>query len=308
METFDAIILIVPQDFKRLQRLYPKLGYNLPVRNVCFIGNQEVGRLLKEADLGENFIFMDEDSILPFEKIRTVFRDILKRDDIPRGVIGWYYQQFLKLSYANVCQDQYYLAWDGDTIPVRQIEMFQDGKPCLDLKKEYNQRYFDTLKELFPEMHKVIERSFISEHMLFRTDIVRHMIKDMEAAGHLCGEEYYERILLAIDKEKLLDSSFSEFETYGTYVTYRYPDEYLMRKWTSYRHCGQYFRPEDIREDEMEWLGRDFHAITFEKGQIPEVGYEFFRDRKYQEKLSAKAIVEIIQENLVEGDYRESWD
>lgn len=308
MESFDAIILIVPKDFKRLQRLYPKLGYNLPVKKVCFIGNQEVGRLLQDVDLGDRFTFMDEESILPFERVKAVFRDIIGYDDIPRGLIGWYYQQFLKLSYANVCQDQYYLAWDGDTIPVRKIEMFQDGKPCLDLKREYYERYFVTLKKLFPNMNKVIEQSFISEHMLFRVDIVKNIMKDIENTEHFVGQNYFERILRVIGRENLENNSFSEFETYGTYVTYQYPEAYQLRRWTSYRHCGQYFSPNDISEDEINWLGKDFHAITFEKGHTPEPGYEFFRDRKYQEKLSAKAIVEIIQENLVEGDYIESWD
>lgn len=308
MKAFDAIVLTVPGDFERLQNLHYKLGQNLPVRTIYFIGNREVGDMLKKSNLGERFAWIEEDSILPFEKVSNVFKQILGYEDVPRGVVGWYYQQFLKMAYAGICRDDYYLAWDGDTVPVRMIEMFQDDKPCLDLKREYHEPYFETMEKLFPKLQKVIEKSFISEHMLFKKEIMQRIVAEIEVADHLEGDTFYERILRSVGKEGLTGTGFSEFELYGTYVTVCFPKVYQFRHWTSYRNCGQYFSADDIREEEMDWLGKDFYAITFEKGHSPETGYEFFRDRKYQEKLSAREIVEIIQENMIEGDYKESWD
>lgn len=308
MVTTNAIILTVPADFLRLQRLYYKLGQNLPVAQIYFIGNKEVGSLLQKSDLGEQFAFIDEESILSFDKVKDSFEEILGYIGVPRGLVGWYYQQFLKMSYANICEDSYYLAWDGDTVPVRTIEMFHGNKPYLDLKREYHRPYFKTIEKLFPQMHKMIEKSFISEHMLFRTDIMQRIITQIENADYLEGNTFYERILRSVGMTGLTSNSFSEFELYGTFVAFYHPEAYQLRNWTSYRNCGQYFSPDDISEDEMEWLAKDFYAITFEKGHTPEPGYEFFRDKKYQSKLSARQIVEIIQDESCEDDYRESWD
>ena len=44
--------------------------------------------------------------------------DILLGRELPRGIAGWYYQQFLKLQYARVCQDKYYMSWEGDTTTI----------------------------------------------------------------------------------------------------------------------------------------------------------------------------------------------
>lgn len=304
---FDAIILTVPKDFSRLERLYYKMEANLPVRHIYFIGSAQVGELLAQSNLGEKFGFIDEESLVPFENVRRIIQDIFGGQEVTRGFVGWYYQQFLKMQYAKVCKDDYYLSWDGDTIPVRPIEMFAKDRPYMDWKREYHEEYFHTMEKLFPGMHKVIEPSFIAEHMLFSKEIMSRMIGEIEAADHLEGAAFYERILRAIGLTALNGNSFSEFETYGTYVALRDPMRYVLRRWTSFRNCGQYFDPDDITEEEMDWLSKDFHAISFEKGHVPEQGAEFFRNKDYQKKLSARYILEVIQEEMTEG-YRESWD
>lgn len=308
MEQFDTIILTVPNDFKRLQPLYPKLGENLESPDIYFIGCPEVGELIEKACYGERFRFIDEDTIIPFQKVHEIIKEILEDDNVPRNVTGWYYQQFLKMEYARVTKDSYYLAWDGDTIPIRKVKMFENGKPLFDWKREYEEEYFITISQLFPDLRKIVEMSFISEHMLFHTRIMGKMLGDIEKNTCLKGKTFYEKILRTIGKERLKKNSFSEFETYGTYCGVYFPEQYRLRRWTSYRHCGQYFSPDDITDREIEWLSKDFDAISFEKGHMPEPGYEFMRNPEYQEKLSARRIVEIIQDELLEDSYKESWE
>lgn len=307
-EGYDTILLIVPNDFTRMQPLFHKLRENLESERICFIGPDAVGELLRKSGMDADYAFLNENTLLPFDAVNDIMKDILQVEEIPHRVTGWYYQQFLKLQYAYHTEHPYYLAWDGDTVPIRKISMFCEDTPYFDWKREYEERYFQTLAKLFPGMHKVVAGSFISEHMLFRTEYVREMLLEIEGAAHLAGETFYERILRAIGREGILSNSFSEFETYGTYTALRHTDAYRMRRWFSYRNCGQYFRPEDIREKEMEWLSRDFHAISFEKGHSPEPGYEFFRNSRIQDKLSARQLVEIIQEEITNDSYRESWD
>lgn len=302
-----AIILTVPNDFNRLRPLYSLLKENLPVDRVVFIGNQEVERFLTECSLGQGYEFLNEESLIPFESVRAVIENIFDGKQVTRGFVGWYYQQFLKLAYAANCEDQYYLAWDGDTVPIRQISFFKDGKPYMGMKNEYHKPYFDTLNKIFLEMHKAIKSSFIAEHMLFERQTVNEMLHEIMCAQHLNGATFFERILRTMEPEILNGNSFSEFETYGTYVAYRHPEKYILRRWNSFRHCGQYFRPDDITDAEIKWLAKDFPALTFEKGQEPSPEAAFFRNSEYQEKLSAKYILQVIQENSTSG-YVEEWD
>lgn len=306
-EPFDAIILTVPNDLMRTQKLYYKIAQNLPVQKIHIIGSSEVGKLLPSLGLDEKFDFIEEESLIPFHDVKRIIESRFPGKTISRGMVGWYYQQFLKLKYADICPDAYYLSWDGDTIPIRPIQMFCDGTPYIDWKREYFPSYFRTISSLFPGFHKVIEQSFIAEHMLFSKEYVQKMREEIMHASHLSGITFYERILRAISLSDLNDIGFSEFETYGTYIAYRNPGLYRMRRWTSFRNCGQYFSPDTISEQEIEWLANDFHAISFEKGHTPATENNVFANPLFQEKLTARYILELIQEEMTEG-YRETWD
>lgn len=120
---------------------------------------------------------------MPFDVVHKAMGErmesLLAGRQLPRNITGWYYQQFLKMQYARMCKDKYYMVWDGDTIPCRRFSMFsEDGKPYLDLKHEYHGEYFNTLAKLIPDLHKCIGKSFISEHMLMRCDLMCEKLGD----------------------------------------------------------------------------------------------------------------------------------
>ena len=315
IHSFDAIIVVAANDYGRLQKNYPKLLANIPARRVIFVGSEEVGSLVKEFGTdSEKTGFLNENDVIPFDKVHAVMKDalkdILRGRELPRGVTGWYYQQFLKMQYAYICHEPYYLVWDGDTIPCKPFSMFRenDNVPYLDLKQEYHEEYFRVMSRLIPEMKKSIPKSFISEHMLMNCDIMKGLICEIESNDAIPGKVFWEKIIYAIDVDKLQSNSFSEFETYGTYVTYKYPAAYCFRDWHSFRYGGEYFDPNTISDRDYEWLGRDFYAISFEKGHaIREDHKNLFDNPKYQEKLSARQMLEIAQEESIEG-YREVWE
>ena len=314
-QRYDAIIVVAAKDYKRLQNQYHRLVANMPARRILFVGNEEVASLVEQSDLGEKAGFLDENAILPFDAVHAVMtralESLLQGQELPRGITGWYYQQFLKMQYAAMCEDAYYLVWDGDTIPCRSFSMFHETLdiPFLDLKGEYHEEYFITLSKLIPGMRKCIEKSFISEHMLINCDIMKQLIKDIEANQNISGTTFWEKIIHAIDVENLQSNSFSEFETYGTYVALRHPGAYRLRNWHSFRYGGVFFRLETISDDDYEWLGRDFYAISFEKfDSVREDQGNLFDNKKYQEKLSARQMLEIAQEEFEEGSYIEVWE
>ena len=313
IKKYSTIIVITPKDFPRLVKLYDRLVNNIPSEKILFVSGEGIEEELKKANLGSNVSFVNENDLLSFESVRECMsnhlRGLLGNEPVPRGAVGWYYQQFLKMEYSRICEDEYYLTWDGDTIPCAPFSMFQEetGKPYLDLKQEYHALYFETLEKILPGMKKVIGKSFISEHMLFNKGIMRNLISKIEENDSIPGNKYWEKIINAIKPEQISESGFSEFETYGTYVAFTDPDHYKLREWHSFRLAGEFFDPEKICDRDFEWLSKDFHAVSFEKNHIVrEDNKNLFDNPEYQQKLSARKMLEIAQEEF-NGGYIEVW-
>ncbi len=312
---FDTLIVVTPDDCQRVQPLYSRVINNITYGKLCFIGSQGVGDIVQNDEVIKGHVkWVDENSLVPFDEVHACMtehlRPIIGDEPLPRGVTGWYYQQFLKMQYAFVCRDEYYMVWDGDTVPCKKVNMFSEktGQPYLDLKHEYHLEYFDTMGKILPGLQKVIERSFISEHMLFRCDIMKSLIGDIERNDDIPGERYWEKIINAIEPEKIYDSSFSEFETYGTYVAVKYPDVYRLREWHSFRLGGSFYEIGTITDGDFKWLSIDFDAISFEKNQsVLEANKGYFDNPDVQAKISAKKLVQAVQMEYNDA-YKEVWD
>jgi len=310
---YDIYIVITPKDFERVKKQYAWMTGMMSSGKLIFVGSDALEAMVRNLGLGVQVDFLNEDELLPFGHVWEILNDhmsvILGDDKVPRGGVGWYYQQFLKYILAYRCENEYYMTWDGDTIPCRPVKMFsEDGKPYFDNKNEYHGLYFDTMEKLIPGLHKLIGSSFISEHMMFHAQTVKDLCATIELNDSLKGETFWEKILRAIDPMDVHKSAFSEFETYGTYVALRDPARYKIRSWHSFRLGGEFFDPNTICERDYKWLGKDFDAISFEKGHsIKEGNGKLFDNPLYQEKLSARQMLEIAQKDAA-GGYIESWD
>ena len=319
---YDAYIITTASDMERVKLLQDRMIKYLPSRKVYFVGSGEVGELIeKEKEDGfiseesaERIDYINEEDILSLDAVCKVMEDnmqeILKGEPIARRAAGWYYQQFIKYLLAERCSDEYYLVWDGDTIPCKEFTMFSDnGMPYLDTKHEYHKTYFDDLQRLIPGIQKFVEQSFISEHMLFRTDIVKDLVKTIEANEEIKGVTFWEKIINSLTALELNENSFSEYESYGTYVAYTDMFAYRMREWHSFRYGSTFFYVDKITERDFEWLGHDFFAISFEKMQQPrEDTIGIFDNPKYQKKFSAKQVLLIAQREFNEDALKEKWD
>ncbi len=254
--------LIVPSLARDLDVLLNNKEYIikfLPVDSIVIIGNGDVG---KKTNGQYGIEFIDESTVCDY---KTVYDAIVARSSAAKDRTGWYYQQFLKMAYALKTEDEYYLLWDSDTVPVRKQIFIQESKSFLDLKNEYHKAYFDTIVALFPGIKKTTRGSFISEHMVIKSEHMMEMIEDISKSVN-SGNTWIEKIINSIPKSELARSGFSEYETYGSYVTHKYGNEYLIRKWHSLRF-GELFFEKGRRIDDVytEWLGKYYDAISFEK-------------------------------------------
>ena len=135
-ESFKTLIVILPKDCQRLLKLYPRIIENIRYGQVCFVSGNGIKGIIDSAPQLKNKVgFIDENSLISFDDVHACMTKrmevLLNGQELPRGVTGWYFQQFLKIQYALLCEDEYYMVWDGDTIPCKEVVMFQpeSGKP-----------------------------------------------------------------------------------------------------------------------------------------------------------------------------------
>lgn len=241
----------------------------LQPKSIVIIAPRVVCNILSERQWGSKTEIIDEDKVcegLSFLDVKQMMNKLSPNNLKVEKRVGWYFQQFLKMAYCTICDDESYLVWDSDTVPTHEIEMKKNNLTYFfDVKTEYHKPYFDTINKLFPDLNRKNEYSYISEHMIFRKDIMLEIISKIESNSNLHGRSFWEKILWAVDKDQLSKSGFSEFETYGLYVSNYYKNRYCIRNWSSLRDGTVLFTRGGYNKDFMlAKMSKKYDAITFE--------------------------------------------
>jgi FkbM family methyltransferase len=159
--------------------------------------------------------------------IMPVLADRL-RDGGDPARFGWYVQQFAKLAALDVhCDLDRILIWDSDTVPLRNLTFFEDGQAVAYSGSEYHIPYFDAIDRLLG-MDKIVTPSFVAQCLPLRGRQARGFFDEIERHG---GRPWWMAVLNAVDLR--IESGFSEYETLGTYLSHRFPDELCItnRRW-----------------------------------------------------------------------------
>ena len=309
--TFDCIIPTLTKDYVETHDYLFDLFDMFAINKIVVLGPEKLRNIVEEDARSHNFpdrlVFINGNDLIPFDNVQNAY-DRRMAELISSGIAqddassaGWYYQQFLKIAYYKICETDYYLSWDADTIPLRKTDMFNEsGQPYLDIKSEYIPSYFPTIKNLFG-FGKLIEKSFISGHMLFKKTLIQEMINDIMSSGY-SGDSFYEKIFNAID---ILNHGFSEFETYGTWIAAKHPGIYKLRNNNSLRNASLIINRNDLTKDDIAWLATGFDAANFERYQdpYPELT-ELFRSPKYRSKMTADIFYQTLLESGFFGEYK----
>ena len=305
---YPCVIPSITRDYHRRRMNYIRLFSFLPISELVFLGpvdlEEHVLKDKKDGLFGDNPVrFVCETSLIDLNDVRPVFNSLInEQNNLKPTAVNWYYQQFLKMAFSLVCEEEYYLCWDADTLPLRHIDMFSStGKPYFDVKPEMNETYFITIENLFG-FSKIIEKSFISEHMLFNVSLMKEMIAEIEHTSFE-GTHFYEKSLYAVGPENL-NQGFSEFETYGSWVGMRHSSAYMLRDWMSFRNTNFFVDIKDVQQEDLDWLAKDYDAATFEKYQeTNDVLNQLFKDPRYREKLTPKQFYTSVLESGIFGEY-----
>lgn len=256
---FPCILITAAQDWNENVDTLSFIKEYIRPKKIVVISSDKI----KDKVLVDDYInFIDEDKLyagLTYENVAETLRK--KGSDSKRA--GWYLQQFLKMAYARICEDDYYLQFDYDTIPVRELKMFdEEGHPFFDRKPEYFEGYFEGVKNILG-YDKKSKDSYIGEHMIFSSEIMKNMLNTIESNDSIEGKAFWEKIINAAPTDTT-EEGFSEYETYGTYVEYNYPGVYVDRRIKSLR-SGRIFLGDSPSREQLRWIGEKFDTISIER-------------------------------------------
>ena len=181
--------LVIPVNFDELKDLLHQKEFfqkYINFNNIIIIAPDKI----KEPDNLKKIVIIKEDSLVPKSSLINLFA---KRGITEYKRLGWYEQQFLKMAYSRVCKNDYYLIWDSDTFPVKPVQMFEKGSPIFDMKTEHHSAYFTTINRLIPKLH-FSKFSYISEHMLVKTEYMKNILSDIEHNSNISGNMFWEKI------------------------------------------------------------------------------------------------------------------
>lgn len=268
----SAVMPSIPQDIDTLIRNTEFFFRYLPIKNIYVVGPESIAERVRSTN-NDRLIFMNEDEFIDIPSIRKLYASKTDKD---QGRVGWYFQQFIKMQFARFIQDDYYLIWDSDTIPLKSVKMFDETsrKPIMRsgfvMKSSYA-GYLDTFSKILPDIqNNVMDTTFVREHMLINTKYMRELLDKIEANPNYSGKNFQEKIINAAS-EKYLYYGFSEFQTYGIFITAQYPDSYVFtEKWRSLR-TGQRFcdNAESLSEEQIKWFASKYDVMSIEKWQKP---------------------------------------
>ena len=253
-------------DLPVLQITAQKLAENVRLKSLHVIApNADCARI--RDCLGGTASVIAEDDFIPGmtpDELRKLPRPQFAR--FPKAA-GWYFQQLLKLQFAfQNPEDDYYLIWDADTVPLRPLHFFDDaGRMLLTKAQEFHPEYFETYQRLFQEPANR-EFSCIAQHMVVQKSVAREMLEQIQQ--RIPGSENWAwKIMrhLPAHRPDEGDNCFSEYETYGHYLKNHYPDRvrFIERRWL--REGAQFTNGWIPNAEHLQQLGQQYDYVAFER-------------------------------------------
>jgi hypothetical protein len=214
-----------------------------------------------ENALGKEVVLLDENEMIPGVTLAAL--KVIPLARFSQGP-GWYFQQLLKFQFAfHKTEDDHYLIWDADTVPLRPLGFFDaQGRMLLTQAEEFHAPYFQTYEKILGRPARR-EFSFIAQHMVIRKSILREMLGEIER--HCPGDESWAwKIMRNLGGEG--SNRFSEYETYGHYLKERHPQAAVFRELPWLRRgateCGRHPSPAALAK-----LGEKYFYASFEESE-----------------------------------------
>lgn len=196
------------------------------------------------------------------------------RGSVNEGRVGWYLQQLVKLKaiLAVHSLNAPALIWDADTLPLRPMSFVGvNGVLGFTTGREYHVPYFRLIDQLLG-LRREQEFSFIAQCLPTRTEWLESMCREIETRT---SKPWDQSIIDAIDPNET--SSFSEYETLGTYVFKKYAGEVAINEIPWLRNGLSQFGPLDrLTDSQLDAIGRYCAYVAFESYDRPSKGRQLY--------------------------------
>ncbi len=225
---------------------------------------------------GDVYVVVPDDQVVEFAPYQSLHVSVVRESNVLpewdlervgerlghyKARAGWYYQQFLKLSFGDLVKCDFYVIWDADTVMLQELSFVIDGRMQMNSSIRSHKPYFDTYRRLF--MHSPpVAKSLISQFMIIDQKILTEMQEEIKInSGQQC---WIDAVLQGLPLKSA--SEFSEYETYGNYVASRYPDKFELTKinWFLY---GSEVLP-TVKNKDLNFVinfFRGFSCVAFER-------------------------------------------
>lgn len=209
----DVLLVVGEKDYGNLEQLIKAARTNIsnPISRV-YIVHQES---LPDMKIEEGVVLIDERSVLsPQEKMAI--------DVFPKHRRGWVTQQLLKLAVAtDICENSV-LVIDGDTFLTGQrLWLNSEGVQILTHSPEHHVPYLDHVSS-FLKMDSIRDISYVCHHQLWQRDILKSLFPRRE-----------DLLAWLQSSQSNHESSVSEYQTYGTYITTLHANRCLPAAWSN---------------------------------------------------------------------------
>ncbi|MBL4806275.1 MAG: hypothetical protein JKY31_03195 [Rhodobacteraceae bacterium] len=210
------------------------------VISVCSIQHIEVWKItskeiIRNIPASRYRLFVPDDDLDAFKEISPDEYEILGDSSIIGDLknrllskmpasqhfrVGWYLQQFIKLTAIHEATDgDVILIWDADTVPLKQLEFIApDGALSFYTGKENHAPYFDNIAATL-NLEKIVDYSFIAQCFPIRGEWAHAFFSYVEEH---CQTDWLDGLINKIDFTQ--SAGFSEYETLGTFLTHNYKD------------------------------------------------------------------------------------
>jgi hypothetical protein len=158
-------------------------------------------------------IFIDENSICEIKKNQINY----PFENLDRS--GWLFQQILKLNIYNIIKEENFLIFDSDTILLKKKKFIDIDRFYLSYASWVHEPYFKFIEKVI-KIKPARNLSFVSHFMLFNREILRKLNNEIVKQT---GIYLNQLILKHTDYTSI--SGFSEYELYGQFLYFNYPNK-----------------------------------------------------------------------------------
>lgn len=167
---------------------------------------------------------------------------------VPDDRWGWTIQQLIKVAFARASKSKGVLIWDSDTIlTLPTTWLTSSGKQLMMFSHEYHLPYVKNTEDFWGEQGASVGMSFVTHHQLMKPTILIEMFPDDEIS--------IAQWIKSCDWES--GSAFSEYHSYGTWLSNTYPDDFSMGVWGNQSDFrGNFFNGSTNQDSISFWVSK----------------------------------------------------